>query len=169
MKPSILLYGFGGHGAVLAEGLYASGFEYIGVFDDREIVSNVDYIKYLGPYDAALHPDCKIIIAIGNNEIRSKLGDRIQHGFYTYIHPSAVLAASVKIGAGSVILQQAVLQTNVQTGKHCIINAGAVIDHDCNLGDAVHVSPLAYIGSNSQIASGVLVETGQVVPRLSVL
>jgi acetyltransferase-like isoleucine patch superfamily enzyme len=40
----------------------------------------------------------------------------------------------------------------VKVGKHAIVNTGAIIEHDCRLGDFVHVAP------GARLAGAVVVE-----------
>jgi acetyltransferase EpsM len=48
----------------------------------------------------------------------------------------------------------AIIQTGTKIGKHSIINTGACIDHDCIIGDFVHIAP------NCSLAGGVSVGEG---------
>ncbi len=163
-----LLYGFGGHGKVLAELLLAAGFREIGVFDDNPIdTSLLNNVIYLGKYDPNVYSDDKILIAVGNNKIRSELSLIIKHNYLTFIHPSAFVSPTCSIGEGSVILQNAVLQTNVFIGKHCIINIQSSIDHDTHVSDFNHIAPHVYIGSNSSISSFSEVNPTQMFPRFT--
>ena len=53
--------------------------------------------------------------------------------FGTVISIHAIVSPYAKIGEGSVVMQGSILQSCCQTGKHCIVNTGAVIDHECIL------------------------------------
>ena len=41
-------------------------------------------------------------------------------------------------------------------GKHCIVNTGAAIDHECILEDYVHVSPHATLCGNVEVGEGLM-------------
>lgn len=165
-----LLYGFGGHGRVLAELLLESGFHEIGVFDDNEVdTSAYTNIKYLGKYDSTVFPNTEILIALGNNELRSQIAAKIKHPFLTFIHPSAYVSSSCKIEEGTVVLQNAVIQSNVVIGKHCIVNIQASIDHDTQIADFNHIAPHVYVGSNSNIPPLSEINPSQTFPRFSKL
>ena len=41
-------------------------------------------------------------------------------------------------------MQGAIIQTGIYIGKHCIINTGASVDHECVIEDYVHISPSLY-------------------------
>lgn len=168
--PEILLFGAGGHGKVMASLLHASGYGCIGMFDMPGVAFDEnEFTRFLGEYSASLYPECPILVTVGNNHVRSEVVPTIQHRFATYIHPSAQLADGVTVGEGSVVLQNSVVQANSHIGKHCIINIGACIDHDCRLQDYVHASPLSYIGSNSNISSRTLIEPGKIISRFSAI
>ena len=40
-------------------------------------------------------------------------------------------------------MQNALVQADASIGRHCIINSGASVDHECRIGDFVHISPHA--------------------------
>lgn len=168
MRIKYLLYGYGGHGKVIAEALNSITNSKIGVFDDQPI-EETDAIVFLGKYNPTVFPDLPIVIGIGNNEIRKKISECIRHEFFKLIHPSAQIAKSVKIGKGSVVLQNAVIQANSEIGDHVIVNVGAVIDHDNKIGDYVHVTPLCYLGSNSFTSELICIEPCSKIPRFSQL
>ena len=44
-----------------------------------------------------------------------------------------------------------------------IINTAAIIEHDCNLEDFVHVSPSATLSGNVSVGTGTLIGTGAIV------
>jgi carbonic anhydrase/acetyltransferase-like protein (isoleucine patch superfamily) len=46
-----------------------------------------------------------------------------------------------------------------------IINSGAVVEHDCRLGDWVHISPRACLGGNVTVEEGAWVGIGAVVKQ----
>jgi acetyltransferase EpsM len=48
-------------------------------------------------------------------------------------------------------------------GRGCIVNSAAVVEHDCRLGDWVHVSPGAALGGGAEIGDGAHVALGAIV------
>ena len=169
MELDVLIYGYGGHGRVLAELLNETMGYKIGVFD--ELIPNElpDYIKYLGSYNPNLYSNLKILIAVGNNLLRSKIVKTLNHDFHLFIHPSAYVSPTAKIGAGTVILQNAVVQSHANLGKHCIVNIGSLVDHDSQIGDFCHIAPSSYVGGGAQIPSFLDLFPGQIIPRQTVL
>lgn len=158
MKKTILIYGSGGHGRVIADAITCTDAKAkVFFFDDAT-----------QPYDVAFKPKRKLIIGIGNNEVRKRISETVSHSFDIVIHPSAQVAKDVILGEGTVVLANVVIQTGTVIGKHCIINANAVIDHDVIIEDFVSIYPGAYIGGNAKVTERKTVEPNQVIERNSV-
>ena len=45
-------------------------------------------------------------------------------------------------------------------GGHCIINTGAMIDHECKIGDFVHVGPGVHCGGRAMVNDDVWIGIG---------
>lgn len=91
-------------------------------------------------------------IAIGNNMRRWQLYQQYHHmGFEmdVLIHPSASVSQYARVNDGSTCLPNSVVHTDANVGAACIINSGAIVEHDCILGHAVHIAP------NATLAGGV--------------
>lgn len=164
----VLIYGAGGHALVIAEAIHESlGYNQIGMFDDSAKENLPAYVEFLGKYHPNIFPDLSILIGVGNNKIRAELAQKIKHKFFTFIHPSASVAASVWIGEGSVILQHAIVQSNSSIQTHSILNASSLVDHDCHIGSFSHIEPMAYVGSNSNLQDFSLIPANSTIPRFS--
>jgi UDP-perosamine 4-acetyltransferase len=97
------------------------------------------------------------------------------YAFATVIHPSAVISNDVKTAEGGQIMAGAVIQTGSSIGKNTIVNTRVSIDHDCSIGDHVHLAPgailsgevqvgdMAHIGTGAVVIQGVKVGAGSVV------
>lgn len=158
MKKTILIYGSGGHGRVIADAVERrSARSRVFFFDDAT-----------QPYDAKFKRNRKLVIGIGNNEVRKKVSATISHTFGIVIHPSAQIAADVIIGEGTVVLANAVIQSGAVIGKHCIINANVVVDHDVIIEDFVSIYPGTYIGGNAKVTELQTVNPNEVVERNTV-
>ena len=95
----------------------------------------------------------EIIVAVGlNNQARLKVTNEFEDKgveIATLIHPKATVSKLSKIGKGSVILANSVINPYASVGRACIINTGSIVEHDCTVEDGVHMSP------NSTIAGRV--------------
>lgn len=168
MRKSVVILGASGHGKVIADIIIKSGDNVQGFLDDADnlpkqilgvpVLGKIDeYIKYL---------DCEFIIAIGNAKIRemivSKLNDEVR--WYTAIHPSAIISGlGVEIGEGTAVMADAILNSGATIGKHCIINTGAIIEHDNHLEDYVHISPNATLAGTVNVGNRTHIGVGAVV------
>jgi len=77
--------------------------------------------------------------------------------FASFVHPSAVIMPSARIGNGTVILSHCTLHANVTLGAFVIVNPNVVIEHDTHLDDNVYVSAHACLGSAVRIGKGVFI------------
>lgn len=156
----MILYGASGHAKVIIDILFSQGIVPEFIVDDNEDVSSLLGLtvrRDTGIYNQA-------IISIGKNEIRKIISEKIKVGEYlTAIHTSAVIANSVKIGHGSVVMQGSVIQSCAEIGKHCIVNTLSSIDHECFIGDFVHISPNSTLCGNVTIGEGTWVGAGSVI------
>ena len=72
-------------------------------------------------------------------------------------------------------MQGSTIQSAAKIGKHCIVNTNASIDHECVIGDFVHISPQAtlcgnvHVGTGSWIGASAVVIPGVKIGRWSVI
>lgn len=128
-------------------------------------------INYLGTDDSAdLSEWLHIAVALGTDDTlatRRRLIERLSpnHKFLTLIASSAVCVNPTEIGAGSAIMHGAIIN-GAKIGKHCIINTGAIIEHDVRLGENCFIGPGAIvcggveIGSDNVIGAGATIRNG---------
>ena len=154
------LYGASGHAKVIIDILKSQGKNILGLIDDNPSINELlGYKVYhnLGN----LSP---LIISIGDNKIRKKIAERLSSiCFETAVHASAVLSDTCTIKEGTVVMQGAIIQSCSEIGRHCIINTGASVDHDCKIHDFVHISPHATLCGNVTIGEGTWVGAGAIV------
>lgn len=146
------LYGASGHGRVIKDIVEANGGCVEAFVDD-----NLSLNDYEGKtvYHSADGLD-PMIVSIGVNDARKRVADKLNCHFGVAIHPTAVVAPSVKIGEGTVVMAGAVINAGAVIGKHCIINTGASVDHECVLEDFVHIAPHATLCGQVHIGEGTL-------------
>jgi UDP-3-O-[3-hydroxymyristoyl] glucosamine N-acyltransferase len=84
----------------------------------------------------------QIFFAINDN--RLQLGD-------TNIHPTAIIAASAKIGNNCVIGPNVVIYDHVEMGENCFIGAQTVIEAHSQLGDNCHIHAMVFIAHHTEI------------------
>lgn len=172
MSESVIIIGASGHGKVIADIVIKSGDKVVGFLDDNiEKGTLVSGIEVLGSVpDYVKWKDCSFVIGIGNPYTREKIYDRMLVNWYTAIHPTAVISSlDVEIGDGTVVMANAVINSNAKIGKHCIINTAAVVEHDNVLGDYVHLSPNVALAGNVKIGKNTHIGIGsQVIQGITI-
>lgn len=159
MKISII--GASGHGKVVADIAEKNGYDEIEFFDDDEGLDYCGKWPVVGPVNKALENENDIFIAIGKAEIRQELMECFRgRSFPTLIHPSAVVAEDVVIDEGSVVMAGAVINPGARLGRGVIINTCSSVDHDCDIGDFVHISVGAHLSGTVRIGKGSWIAVG---------
>jgi sugar O-acyltransferase (sialic acid O-acetyltransferase NeuD family) len=157
------LIGASGHAKVILDCLKNAGVTVIGMFDKKLSLKSLKGIPVLGDYTIQ-NPEEPLLIAIGSNRLRSQLAQKYNHKkFEKAIDPSALIAEDVAIGDGTVILHGSIIQSSSIIGNHCIVNTAASIDHDCVIGDYVHIAPRVALCGAVSVGEGTLIGVGAVV------
>jgi acetyltransferase EpsM len=95
----------------------------------------------------ALARDHAALCALGTTKRRGFVEQATAHGFSfaTLVHPSAVVAASARLGPGAIVGAGAVIAAQARIGAHVIVNRGALVGHHTQVGDYVTISPGANV------------------------
>lgn len=160
----LAIIGASGHGKVVADIARKNGYSEIVFLDDDESIHECGGYSVIGKSSEAGTIDAGVIVGIGNAGVRKQIQESIpDEKLVTLIHPDAVIAEDVAIGEGTVVMAGAVINPGARIGKGCIINTCSSVDHDCVVGDYVHISVGAHvagtvnIGSHTWIGAGVTV------------
>lgn len=162
----IVVVGAGGHAKVVADILLQQGKRVSGFVDDSPTLWGEKQLglPVLGGIASITeHEPAGLILGIGDNRARQKTVERLEYPpsqWINAIHPSAVIAPSVKIGRGVVIAAGVIINPDTIIGDHVIINTGATIDHDCTIGDYAHIAPGVTLTGGITIGEGTLVGAG---------
>jgi len=163
------IVGGGGHARVLLYALKQLGHRVGGYTAPRDAGSSMT-IPFLGSDAVFLDRDAPMprlaVLGLGklaNGRQRLELLERYQaHGFdFPVLHAlRATVHDDVSSGAGSVILDGAVVITGSRLGRACIVNTNATVDHDCVLGDDVHVASGATLSGGVVVGDRCMIGTG---------
>lgn len=170
MRKKVVIIGAGGHAKVIADIIEKSGDEIVGFLDDnkKKGTNIIKEYKVIGDFNnrfplAIANSDYEFIIAIGDNKKREEISHSPNLKFYTAIHPSAQMGLDVEIQEGTVIMANACINSSAKIGKHCIINTGAIIEHDNIIEDFVHISPNVALGGTVKIGKSTHVGIGSTI------
>lgn len=164
----MILFGASGHGKVILDILRRRGVEPEAFWDDQPSVDRLMGVEVMrSPENAQCD---QMIVSVGNNRIRALLVERYKNQrFGIAIHPSALIGEDVEIGAGSVVMAGVKINSGARIGAHCILNTGCSIDHDCQLGDFVHISPQATLTGGVRVGKGTQIGAAAVaIPGISI-
>ncbi len=154
MENKITLFGASGHCKVIIDILQNCNVTVDKIIDDNPNVKIIlgRPVLLSNKIDTEILEN--VIVTIGNNRIRKQIVSRLKNTFSQAIHPKSTVSQYAKIDIGTVVMAGVIINPDVEVGKHCILNTGAKIDHDCTIQDFVHISP------NVSLAGGVYVGEG---------
>lgn len=166
-KP-IIIIGNGGHAHVLTELLLLNNQHILGYTAPLK-TSNKFNLTYLGD-DTSINDynpeEVHLVLGIGSTDLENKRKyiylefKRKGYHFPNCIHPRAIISPTAELQNGIQIMSGSIIQTFVKVGENTIINTGAQIDHDCNIGNHCHIAPGAILSGNISIGDSVHVGTG---------
>ena len=150
------IYGAGGHGKVIKD-----------FFQPHEMVLFVDDES---ENKVACSPEeipdgSRVVVAIGDNLSRQIAAKRLRNNRKNLIfpivqHPSALISDHTRIGVGNVFCAGSIVIVGSIIGQFCIVNTSATVDHDCLLGDFVHVAPGVNLCGSVSVGDRTLVGVG---------
>jgi UDP-perosamine 4-acetyltransferase len=170
---NVLVWGAGGHGRVVADIARANQYSVVG-YADRDpdrfgarvdavgahvILSERAIDEWLEKNDAGL-----LCLGIGDNAVRLAGMKRFPENRTPHmIHPAALVAPSVTIGPGTVVMAGVVINADATIARCAIINSGAIVEHDVAVGDGAHVSPGAVMAGASSAGEAAWIGAGAIV------
>lgn len=172
---AIIVYGGGGHGKALIDLLRVLGtWRVIGVVDDGiPPGTTVLGATVLGGSDvlAKLHQEgvrlaVNAVGGIGNVQVRIKVFHKLAEAGFAcpaVVHPTAFVEASANLSPGVQVFAHAYVGSEAKVGFGSIVNTGAIVSHDCILGEYVNISPGAMLAGEVHIGAATLVGMGATV------
>ena len=154
----LMLVGAGGHGRVVADIAEALGYTDISFVDEKfpALKRNLAWNVFAKQVDHAPET-CLLAITIGHNATRLQLARMfLKQGFDLPLlaHPTAYISRHSEIAVATVVMPQVVINAGASLGFAVIANTSCSIDHDCVIGDGVHVSPGARLAGGVKVGEG---------------
>ena len=176
LDPTLLvIYGGGGHAKSLIDLIRLDGrYQVHGILDDGiPAGENIMGVPVLGGGELlgtlrkkGLGLAVNAVGGIGSIQPRLAVYERLaQAGFLcvTVAHPLSFVEASAILELGCQVFCHAYIGSEVKVGFGSIINTGAIISHDCVLGNYVNISPGAILAGSVTIEERALVGMGVTV------
>lgn len=175
---NVLLIGAGGHARVVVEALLDMGDAVVvgaisrdGRGVDRLPVPSISAESEWENTAESVGADT-FCVAIGDNDARRRWSEKLTesgHSITQAISAGAVVSGSATIGAGAQLMAGAVVNAAARVGDGVIVNTNASVDHDCDVGDFVHIAPAAVLGGSVVVGAGALVGIGsRVLPGITI-
>jgi sugar O-acyltransferase (sialic acid O-acetyltransferase NeuD family) len=169
----IVVIGGGGHAKVLISVLKGTPWDVVGYTDPQDRGPLLG-VPHLGddPILAELLSTRGIqhaIIGLGKIDVsstRMRLQGQIEslgYAFPVVVSPQAVVNESVQLGSGTVALDGVVITSGTVAGRCCILNTNSTIEHDCRLGDNVHVASGATVSGGVTVGDDSLIGAGATI------
>lgn len=170
----IVVIGGKGSAVVIAEQIWDAqerigDVEFLGfAFDDESFGTEINGFPILCKTYEAYHKfqdedNVKFIFALYRSDLmkeRSALRDSYKipiERYANFVHYSAYVARSVRMGYGNVILANSVVNPNVVLGNHNVIQSNVLVGHDTFVGDSNFFAAHTAVGSNNTIGNGVFI------------
>ena len=168
MSEPFIIFGAGGHGKVVADAARAAGIVVAWAVDDRAGICDLVGCPVIDTQHLEWRKldRFRFLVAVGDNAARARIVQQLwaKGGRpLSVVHPSAVIAPSVRLGTGTLVCAGAVLNPDVEIGENVIVNTCASVDHDCVVGANVHMCPGVRLAGGVVIGSGSMLGLGVVV------
>jgi len=174
MTLPVIVIGGGGHAKVLIDVLRLNGIEIFGIAVSNDSLKGqlLSGIRVIGNDNDIFmfHPDSVSLLngigSIGLPTKREDIFNQFQNKgfrFVNIIHPSAIVASDVTLGNGVQIMAGTIIQPGSRIGTNTILNTKASVDHDCIIGDHVHLAPGVTLSGGVTVGTGVHIGTGATV------
>lgn len=183
---TIYLVGAGGHCKSCIDVIETSGVYKIGgLFDLKknqgQKIGNYEVLggdEDIRRYVKADHEFLLTMGQIKSPELRIKTAQLLRElnaVCATIISPRAYVSKTAKIGLGTIVMHDAIINSYAQVGEHCILNTRSLVEHDATIENFCHISTGAilngnvYVKQKSFIGSLSVLQEGLVVPEGSIL
>jgi acetyltransferase EpsM len=173
-RSKLLIAGAGGHAKVVIDAVRAGSlYEAVAVLDDdmTRTGSTLLGVPIVGPirdiaHFASHYGANEVCVAIGSCSARVRVARFVESQgceLASVVHPSAVVAFGIDIGAGTVVLAGAVVNVDAFVSRLVIVNTGVTVDHDCQIAEGAHIAPGVNLCGNVTIGAQTLIGVGACV------
>lgn len=158
----IALFGYGGHAREVA----AQIGQPVTFFVDRKYARGK--ILSIDDFDPS---EYAMMICVAEPVDRESIEARLpkETTYFTFVHRTALIMDPdvVSIGPGSFVGAYSIITTNVQIGKHAILNRAVHIGHDTRIGDFFSAMPGAIVSGTCNLGDRVYLGTNSSVREKS--
>jgi sugar O-acyltransferase (sialic acid O-acetyltransferase NeuD family) len=159
MKVGII--GAGGHARVVADVCRSNGYLVEGLFDDDEEI-----------WRRCSRKDVWLAVGVGmtRSDPTSSLLRRVEVArsfdvfrFPALVHHDVTVAVNATIRDGAQVMARVSINSMAEIKSWAIVNTGAIIEHDCIVGEGSHIAPGATLCGDVRVGDYALVGAGAVI------
>ncbi|QTU83029.1 acetyltransferase [Carnobacteriaceae bacterium zg-C25] len=172
MKSKVAFIGAGGHADAVLPILDKNQYEFVGFFDDKDIIEHSGYpiLGKIKDVESFLN-DQKIdavFITIGDNAKRKEIFDGLKEKYYDALiniisERSSVLTAESIQGRGIFVGFGAFIGSKVKINDNTVVNTGALIEHHTEISPHCNIAPNATINGTCHLGEQVYVGSGSII------
>ena len=167
-KSPILLVGAGGHARACIDVIEQEGrFAVVGLVGlHHEVSTRILGYPILGTDTdlTSLLGDCPhAIVSVGQIKTPEprirlfELLERVGYKIPAIVSPRAYVSIHAAVGAGTIVMHDALVNAGAIVGRNCIINSQALVEHDAAIADHCHISTSAAVNSAVHIGVGTFI------------
>lgn len=172
-NAQIIIYGAGGHAKAVLEMARAIGaFNIAGIIDDNQTLAGTSVlgVPVLGGaeilprlIEQGFHLAANGVGGIINIGVRIRLFELLANRGFSFPilrHPRATVETSAHLADGVQVFANAYVGSESILHERCMINTGAIVSHDCEIGAYTHIAPGALLAGHVHVGERVLVGMG---------
>lgn len=153
MENKIIIAGVNEYSKVIFDAIISQGkYTVVGFLDDTlsvgtSVMGDYKVLGTLTNVQNSRYGADSFIVAVEDNNERKRIFEILKQHLTpaTVVHASAVVGSMVTLGEGSVILANAVVNSSI--GINTIVKPGVVVDHECVIGNHVHLGTGTFVRS----------------------
>ena len=161
----MLIIGAKGHAVEVLQCLTAAERESVVFFDDvsvgsmQVVLGQYPLLRTTAEAQTYLtHTDSRFVLGLGSPDLRMRLADKFK-GFGGQLTTVTAVTAVVgphttKLGAGLNIMHHTLIAPGTCLGEGVLLNAGAAVHHDVEVGDYCEISPGARLLGRCRVGAG---------------
>ncbi|MFB6317640.1 acetyltransferase [Saccharicrinis sp. FJH54] len=159
----MILFGASGHSLVVKEIIESRGEKVLFYMDDDPAKFQYDGIEVKHENVQELAGNEPVIVSIGDNLLRYRVSQKLSCIFGKAIAPGSFISQDAMIAEGTVVFYNVAVQSKTTIGKHCILNNACSVDHECIIGDFVHIAPGVILCGAVKVGSMTMIGAGSTV------
>jgi len=173
---NILLIGAGGHARSCIDVIELAGqYKIVGLVEKDEsnskrnlgypiVGTDEDLPNLRKKYQYAVITVGQIKSAAIRVQLFNMLKD-LEYKLPLIVSPRSHISRHSKIGTGTIILHDVIVNANAEIGQNCIINNKVLIEHDAAVGDHCHIATGAIINGEVAVGNETFIGSGVVTKQ----